>query len=244
MRQLFCINCGKRVFEGAKFCAFCGAKLLNAGSFEPEPEPEVIEQVSEPEPVLEPEVMEHESESEPEPEPEVIEQESEPEVEPEPEPIVEFLEAPEPTIIPGHRMIVVNEPEHEAMPESEPEPEPEPEPVPEPEGKVYFESIGADVDINDALFDLYNDSSEGTVYLVGQNGAGQSSGAEKTGTLKLSMNEMRNGAVKILDFGTGQRFEVVVPTGVCAGDWLLVKGTGLRDQTTGQECDIRIRIEE
>ncbi len=264
MRQKFCINCGEKIIEGARFCAFCGAKLIipepqseetpvieePAAAVELEPKPAIREPepvaIPEPEPEPEPVAI---PESEPEPEPVAI-----PEPEPEPEPVA----IPEPEPEPEPVAIPEPEPELEpvAIPEPEPEPEPavipepkpavipqpEPEPKPAPGGAVYFDNIGQKVDINDAMFDMYNDMGEGTVILVGQDRARPGEKIEKNGKLPLNDHEMKKGIVKILDFGTGQRFEVAVPAGVREGDSLLITDTGLKDQRTGAECNIRVRI--
>ena len=252
MRQKFCINCGEKIIEGARFCAFCGVKLILPETEPvekpepvviPEPEPEAVpepepvvvpEPVPEPEPVAEPEPEpEPEPVAEPEPEAEpVLEPIAVPELEPEPEPEPEPVAAPEPAVVP--------EPEPEPVPESVAEPEPAPQPA--PGGAVYFSNMEREVDVNDAMFDMYNDMGEGTVILVSQDRVRPGEKIVKNGVLPLNDHEMKKGIVKILDFGTGQRFEVAVPAGVREGDSLLITDTGLKDPRTGAECNIRVRI--
>ena len=166
--------------------------------------------------------------------------------EPEPTPIYEVpASAAEPEPIPEPAPApVYEEPAVAEEPEPIPAPEPEPEPAqtPAPEGEVYFDNIDQHVDINDSMFDMYNSMGEGTVFLMGQNRAHTDEIAEKNGFINLSDSEMQKGVVRIVDFGTGDRFEIVIPAGVREGDSLLITDTGLRDQRTGALCNIRVRI--
>ena len=269
MRQRFCIKCGEKIIEGALFCAYCGAKLLVPEVEEPvvtaKPEPEPI---PEPEPVIEEPVYMAEPEPipEPEPEPEPVIEEPVYVPEPEPEPVIEepvYMAEPEPIPEPEP---VIEEPVYVPEPEpviEEPVYVPEPEPIPEavpviaepaaepahepaeaaPEGEVHFDNnIDKKVDINDNMFDMYNGLNEGTVFLVGQHSAHPGTVKEKNGIFYLSDSEMQKGVVRIVDFGTGERFEITIPAGVREGDCLLITDTGLRDHATGSACNIRLRI--
>ena len=255
MRQKFCINCGERVFEGAKFCAFCGAKLITPEIIQKEPEvTEEPEQVVIEEPDLfEPPVIELPQEPVPEePEPVIIEEPviEEPAAE-EPEPVV--IEEPvveEPAAEEPEAPQVFERPAAWELP-AEPEPEMIEEPDAEepemielpPEPEEPEEEPDDDIDpFREAFFDLYDNKSEGTLILVDQSHARPGDKLEKNGVLYLDSREMERGVVKILDFGTGDRFEVTVPAGVREGDRLLIQGTGIKDHTTGADCEIILRI--
>jgi hypothetical protein len=55
---------------------------------------------------------------------------------------------------------------------------------------------------------------------------------------------MANGAVKILNFGPEQCFEVAIPKGIRPGDKLVIKDTHLLDPELGVECDIEVTVTE
>ena len=218
---------------------------------EPAPEPVVIEPA--PEPVV--------VEPEPEPEPIVVEPEPEPVVvvaaepeyvpesvvviteEPEPEPIVVEPEPePEPMVVEPEPVVVEPEPEPIVI-EPEPDPAPEnPETVPLPVGHVYFNEGKDDIGLDDPLFDVFNGQTEGTVMLVGPGTLPPGGVSVKKGEIALDAREMEKGVTKILDFGTGKRFEVIFPSGLRAGDTVVVKGTGIRDELNGATCEIRLKI--
>ncbi len=258
---LFCAYCGAKLLVPEVEEPVVTAKPVPEPI--PEPEPVIEEPVYVPEPMPEPEPVIEEPVYMPEPEPEpVIE---EPVYVPEPEPVVEEpvyvpepIPEPEPMIeepvympepIPEPEP-VIEEPVVAAQPAPEPVPvivEPAAEPAPEPaedapEGEVYFDNIGQKVDINDDMFDMYNGLGEGTVYLVGQKGVHGGDIKEKNGIFYLSDSEMQKGVVRIVDFGTGDRFEITIPAGVRDGDNLLITDTGLMDHETGAECNIRLRV--
>ena len=62
----------------------------------------------------------------------------------------------------------------------------------------------------------------------------------KRGNLTLSFEEMLRGCTKVIDFGTGKRFEIVIPTGLSPGDVIKVEGTGIIDPDSGNECEIEL----
>lgn len=83
---------------------------------------------------------------------------------------------------------------------------------------------------------------DGTVKLVGPSVIPPTGKTVKKGELTLTPREMEKGAARIIDFGTGKRFEVIFPAGIHEGDTVIVTDTGLKDGKTGAECEIRLRI--
>ena len=215
-------------------------------SLKPAPAPEPIP-IPIPEPVVEPA---------PEPEPvpvpaPVVEPTPAPVVEPTPIPVVEPAPIPvvEPTPIPVVEPVPAPVVEPVPAPVVEPVPEPEPMPelvhsetIPLPVGKVMFEEGDREVGINDPMFDMYNGRGEGTVVLVGPGTLPPGGIAIKKGTMQLTADEMKKGVTKILDFGTGKRFEVIFPEGLREGDTVVVKGTGIKDERSGADCEIKLSI--
>lgn len=84
------------------------------------------------------------------------------------------------------------------------------------------------------------ESTEGTVMLEGLAGASQIKLPIAKGEIVLSLDEMLRGCSKVVDFGTGKRFEIIVPEGITPGDTLLVDGTGIIDQESGMEYKIEL----
>ena len=64
----------------------------------------------------------------------------------------------------------------------------------------------------------------------------------KKGTIALTPGEMTFGVSKVVDFGTGKRFRVDLPSGITEGSTVLVKGTGLTDPDLGLGCDIELTV--
>ena len=84
------------------------------------------------------------------------------------------------------------------------------------------------------------ENPEGTVILggVGQNIPLKS--PVKRGTLVLSFEEMLRGCSKVVDFGTGKRYEISIPPGLNPSDVIKVTGTGIIDPGSGMEYEIEL----
>ena len=65
----------------------------------------------------------------------------------------------------------------------------------------------------------------------------------KKGTIGLSIEEMLRGCSKVVDFGTGKRYEIVIPAGLTPGDVIIVENTGILDRETGGICSIELTTE-
>ncbi len=65
--------------------------------------------------------------------------------------------------------------------------------------------------------------------------------SSRKANITLSSEEMLTGCNKILDFGTGKKYEVIVPGGLLPGDIIRVKDTGIVDPDTGKNCDIELK---
>lgn len=101
---------------------------------------------------------------------------------------------------------------------------------------------------------LMSDNPEGTVLLGGTGpslnektdilgGARKSSDAfssVRKAELRLSFTEMLRGCSKVIDFGTGRRYEIVIPAGLNPGDVIKVKDTGIIDPESLRECEIEL----
>ena len=85
-----------------------------------------------------------------------------------------------------------------------------------------------------------SERSEGTVMLEGLAGASKSKAPIAKGEIVFSLDELLRGCSKVVDFGTGKRFEIVVPAGITPGDTLLVEDSGIIDQDSGMEYKIEL----
>ena len=88
------------------------------------------------------------------------------------------------------------------------------------------------------------ENPEGTVLLAGPsarpgNPADRGKTARKA-DIPLSFEEMLRGCSKVVDFGTGAKFELNIPAGLSPGDRIAVKNTGISDPDTGKECNIEL----
>lgn len=81
---------------------------------------------------------------------------------------------------------------------------------------------------------------EGTVLLGGPSVTSDRSKSLKKADITLSFEDMLRGCSKVVDFGTGQKFELVIPAGLSPGDTIIVKDTGIVDPGTGKTCDIEL----
>ncbi|MBR3200940.1 MAG: zinc-ribbon domain-containing protein [Mogibacterium sp.] len=87
-----------------------------------------------------------------------------------------------------------------------------------------------------------DDSHEGTVLLWGANDAGQQRRKDLQANLTLSLDEMLRGCRKVVDFGTGKRYEINIPAGLSPGDKVIVRNTGITDDTTAEACNIELTL--
>lgn len=87
---------------------------------------------------------------------------------------------------------------------------------------------------------VFRDNPEGTVILGGIGQPKQNVKATKKGSLVLSFEEMLRGCTKIVDFGTGKKYEIVIPQGLSPGNVIKIVDTGIIDSDTGNECDIEL----
>ena len=90
------------------------------------------------------------------------------------------------------------------------------------------------------------DNPEGTVLLAGP---GSMSGSFSAGMsnrrkaeIRLSFEELLRGCSKVVDFGTGTRYELEIPAGMSPGDTIIVQDTGIIDRDTGMGCEIELTV--
>ncbi|MBR0308422.1 MAG: zinc-ribbon domain-containing protein [Mogibacterium sp.] len=88
-----------------------------------------------------------------------------------------------------------------------------------------------------------NDNLEGTVLLGDLNRGHKGGKTVKKGSITLSLEEMLSGCSKVVDFGTGKRFEIVIPAGITPGDVITVENTGIIDKESGGICTIELTTE-
>lgn len=81
---------------------------------------------------------------------------------------------------------------------------------------------------------------EGTVLLAGPSTTSGREGTVKKAQITLSLEEMLSGCSKVVDFGTGKRYEILIPSGLSPGDKIIVKNTGIVDPDMGGQCDIEL----
>ena len=62
----------------------------------------------------------------------------------------------------------------------------------------------------------------------------------KKGKLQLSLDEMLRGGRKVLDFGTGKKYEIIIPAGLTPGDVIQIKDAGIIDPDSGRECEVEL----
>ena len=86
------------------------------------------------------------------------------------------------------------------------------------------------------------DNPEGTVLLGGTGQKLQTGITLKKATLALSLEDMLRGCTKVIDFGTGKKYELDIPAGLSPGDVIEVKDTGITDNDTGADCNIELTI--
>lgn len=85
-----------------------------------------------------------------------------------------------------------------------------------------------------------NKNSEGTVLLEGLAGGSRAEESVAKADIVLSLDEMLRGCSKVVDFGSGKRFEIIIPAGITPGDMLVLDGSGIIDQETGLEYRIEL----
>ena len=86
------------------------------------------------------------------------------------------------------------------------------------------------------------DNPEGTVLLGGMNKVRFDSPAVRKADLHLSLNEMLEGCSKVVDFGTGKKYELSIPAGLSPGDTITVESESLIDGDTGRPCTIELSV--
>lgn len=98
-------------------------------------------------------------------------------------------------------------------------------------------------------FNRKNDSAgsplgrhEETVLIGSSGNFARGTSNHKKGKLYLSVEDMLRGSSKVIDFGTGKRYEVEIPAGLSPGDSIIVKDTGITDRDTGVLCDIELEL--
>lgn len=87
------------------------------------------------------------------------------------------------------------------------------------------------------------ESREGTVLLWGASDSGQGARKDIRANLTLSLDEMLRGCSKVVDFGTGKRYEISIPAGLSPGDKVIVNNTGIVDPATSAPCKIELTLE-
>lgn len=58
--------------------------------------------------------------------------------------------------------------------------------------------------------------------------------------ISLSFEDMLRGCSKVVDFGSGAKYELSIPAGLSPGDIIEVRNTGITDPDTGRECSIEL----
>lgn len=81
---------------------------------------------------------------------------------------------------------------------------------------------------------------EGTVILGGLGQIPQNEIPVKKGKIMLDLDDMLRGGTKVVDFGTGRKFEITIPAGISPGEVIKVINTGIIDPDTGMECEIEL----
>lgn len=105
-----------------------------------------------------------------------------------------------------------------------------------PEPQVQRPAPSYDIPSNDF------DNPEGTVLLGGMNKVRFDSPAVRKADLHLSLNEMLEGCSKVVDFGTGKKYELSIPAGLSPGDTITVESESLIDGDTGRPCTIELSV--
>lgn len=93
--------------------------------------------------------------------------------------------------------------------------------------------------VNNQQFAEY-DNPEGTVLLGGASVSPGMGNTVKKASITLSLEEMLRGCSKVVDFGTGKRYELIIPAGLSPGDKIIVDNTGITDPESGALCDFEL----
>lgn len=64
----------------------------------------------------------------------------------------------------------------------------------------------------------------------------------KKADLCLPLSELLEGCRKVVDFGTGKKYELNIPAGLSPGDTVTVESENLIDGETGKPCTIELTI--
>lgn len=86
------------------------------------------------------------------------------------------------------------------------------------------------------------ENPEGTVLLGNMKKADPESPSVKKAEIHLSLNEMLEGCSKVVDFGTGKKYELSIPAGLSPEDMITVEPPGLVDSDTGRPCKIELTV--
>ena len=60
--------------------------------------------------------------------------------------------------------------------------------------------------------------------------------------MRFSLNELLEGCTKVVDFGTGKKFELSLPPGLSPNDIIMVEHSELIDSDTGRPCKIELTV--
>ena len=61
-------------------------------------------------------------------------------------------------------------------------------------------------------------------------------------TIVLTLSEMLEGCSKVVDFGTGKKYELTIPAGLAPDDVVTVEDQSLVDGDTGKPCRIELSL--
>ena len=66
--------------------------------------------------------------------------------------------------------------------------------------------------------------------------------AVKKAEIRLSLEDMLRGSTKIVEFGTGQVYEIETPPGLSPKDKIMVTETGIKDPDTNSDCIFELTV--
>ena len=86
------------------------------------------------------------------------------------------------------------------------------------------------------------ENPEGTVLLGNMSNAQYGGPAVKKAEIRLTLSELLEGCTKVVDFGTGKKFELSIPPGLTPEDVITVEHSELIDSVTGKPCRIELTV--
>ena len=86
------------------------------------------------------------------------------------------------------------------------------------------------------------DNPEGTVLLGGVSSSIRRKESCRKAKIGLALDEMLRGGTKVVDFGTGKKYELQIPAGLSPGKILVVSDTGIIDPDTGTACVFELTV--